>query len=126
MTIDCFRRSFRISSWPFSFTIYPVRWRLRLSHGVNYFLRVIREIQYCELAVVFFCSFIVCLAGVDFIAEITDYLSCVINANHGAPSFLLFVIPDTSVLRGGVYFGIAGVSSVVGGSGGAEVGFAIV
>ncbi len=74
----------------------------------------------------FFCGFIVCLRGVDFIAEIADHLSRVINANHGTPSFLLFVVPDASVLRGGVDLGIAGVSGVVGGSGGAEVGFAIV
>ena len=69
---------------------------------------------------------IVCFCGVDFVAEIADNLSRVINANHGTPSFLLFVVPDAPVLRGGVNLGIAGVSGIVGGSGGAEVCFAIV
>ena len=77
---------------------------------------LIRKIQDSELAVVFFGGFVVCLGGVDFFAEIADNLPCVINANHGTPSFLLFVIPDSSVLRGGVNLGIAGVSGVVGGS----------
>ena len=72
------------------------------------------------------CGLVVSFCGVDLIAEITDNLSCVINANHGTPSFLLFVVPDASVLRGCVDLGIAGVSGVVGGRGGAEVGFAIV
>ena len=92
--------------------------------GVHSWL--IGEIQYCEFAVVFFCGFIVCLSGVNFIAEITDHLSCVINANHGPPSFLLFVVPDTSVFRCGVDLGIACVLGVLCGRGGAEVGFAIV
>ena len=75
---------------------------------------------------VLFCRPVVCYCGVDFIAETADHLSCVINANHGTPSFLLFVVPDAAVLRGGVDLRIACVLGVLGGSGGAEIGFAIV
>jgi hypothetical protein len=73
-----------------------------------------------------FCGCVVCLCGVDFVAEAADNLLLVINGNHGSPSFLLFVVPDAPVFRGGVDLGIAGVSGVVGGRGGAEVGLAIV
>ena len=57
---------------------------------------------------------------------IADLLSFSINADCGSPFSGLFVIPDTPIFRGGVDFGIAGVSGVVGGRCGAEVGFAIV
>ena len=73
-----------------------------------------------------FCGSVIRLGGVDFIAEIADYLLFVVNADHGTPSFLLFVVPYAPVLRGGVVLWIAGVSGVVGGRGGAEVGLAIV
>jgi hypothetical protein len=89
-------------------------------------IRVPGEIQDCERAVMLFCGFVISLCGVDFVAEIADDLPRVIEADHGTPSFLLFVVPDAPVFRGGVDLGIAGVSGVVGGSGGAEVGLAIV
>lgn len=87
---------------------------------------LIREIQYCELFIVFFCGFIVCLSGVNLIEEVAEMLSFSIDADRGSPFFGLFVVPDTSVLRGGVDLGIAGVPGVLCGSGGAEVGFAVV
>jgi hypothetical protein len=87
---------------------------------------LIWKIEDSEFFVVLFCGFIVCLCGVDFVAEITDLLSPSINDDCGSPFFGLPVIPDASVLRGGVDLGIAGVPGVVGGSGGAEVGLAIV
>ena len=65
---------------------------------VSLFIRFFREIQYCEFSIKVLCGPVVCLSGVDFIAEITNHLSCVINTNHGTPSFPLFVVPDSSVL----------------------------
>ena len=49
-----------------------------------------------------------------------------IDADRGSPFFGLFVVPDTSVFRGCIDLGIAGVPGVLCGSSGAEVGFAIV
>ena len=48
------------------------------------------------------------------------------KANPGTPSFLPFVVPDAPVLRSGVDPGMAGVSGIVGGGGGAEIGLAII
>ncbi len=53
-------------------------------------------------------------------------LSFAVDEDSGPPFFDLLVVPDAPVFRGGVDFWIAGVSGVVGGSGGAQVGFAIV
>ena len=53
-------------------------------------------------------------------------LSFSINYDRGSPFFVLFFVPDTSVLRGSVDLWIACVSGVLCGSGGAEVGLAIV
>ena len=86
----------------------------------------LREIQYCELFIVFFCGFIVCLSGGNFIEEVAEMLSFSIDADCGSPFFVLFVVPDASVFRGGVDLWIACVSGVLCGSGGAEVGFAVV
>jgi len=49
-----------------------------------------------------------------------------IKTNRGTPFFLPFAVPDAPVFRGGVNPGMACVSCVVGGRGGAEVGLAIV
>ena len=53
-------------------------------------------------------------------------LSPATYADSGSPFFVLFVVPDAAVLRGGVDLRIASVLGVLGGSGGAEICLAIV
>ncbi len=49
--------------------------------------RLIREIQRRELAVVFFCGFVVCLCGLNFIFEIPDGYILSFMANNYSPFF---------------------------------------
>jgi hypothetical protein len=73
-----------------------------------------------------FCGLVIRLSGVDFVAEIAEMNWFSVKANRGTPSFPAFVEPDASIFGAGASLGIAGVSGVVGGSSGAEVGLAIV
>ena len=90
-------------------------------------LSFFREIQDCEFLEEFFCRGVVCFCGVQLIAETADYFSCVIDADNGAPSFFLFVVPDASVFGSGVFlFWITCVLCVFSGRGRTQVGLAIV
>jgi len=66
-----------------------------------------------------FRCFVVSAGGVDFVVKIADLLSFAVYDDSGTPFSGLFVIPNASVFRRSVYLWVAGVSGVVGGSGGA-------
>ena len=52
--------------------------------------KLIRKIQRCELAVVFFCGFVIRLCGLDFVFEISDEFALAVNVYLSTPFLFAF------------------------------------
>lgn len=88
---------------------------------------LILEVQNRKILIIELGGSIIRFCGVGFVFEIAEVLSFSVDADRCPPLVGTFpIVPDASVFGGGVDFGIACVAGVFGGSGGAEVGLAIV
>ena len=59
--------------------------------------KLIREVQICELAVVFFCGSVVCLCSVDFFFEISEKYELAVKVYPGEPFLFAFLPAYTFV-----------------------------